>query len=78
MLWKENGKEKMFDKIRKARKMARAKKRMYELGLIIDTIDTAFIQKRVSDQARMDFWWRFISDQDYRAQFIKDMERGNV
>ena len=66
----------MFENFKKKTQMRLAQKRMRELGLIIDTIDTAFIQKKVSDQVRMDFWWRFIADQDYRAKFIQDMAKG--
>jgi len=66
----------MFENFKKKMQMRLAQKRMRELGLIIDTIDTAFIQRKVSDQARMDFWWRFISDQDYRKKFIQDMAKG--
>ena len=50
---------------------------MYELGLIIDTIDIAFVAKGISTDARMDFWWRFISDQEYRKKFLEDMMKVN-
>jgi hypothetical protein len=68
----------IFDKILKSRKMKKAQKRIAEFGYMFDTIDSLLITKKYSDQARMDFWWRFIADQDYRVKFIQDMAKGNV
>jgi len=67
----------MLKKIKRYFQMRRAQKRMYELGLIIDTIDIAFVAKGISTDARMDFWWRFISDQEYRKKFLEDMMKVN-
>ena len=68
----------MFEKLRQQRKMARAQKRLRELGLVMDTIDNAFVQKKVTAEARNDFWLRFVNDQDFRAKFIQDMARQNA
>ena len=68
----------MFENFKKKTQMRLAQKRMRELGLIIDTIDNAFVQKKVSYEVRLNFWTRFVFDQDYRKDFIKKMGVGII